>query len=70
MLHDELVHQASVYPSTYEAIPFLIEALAETRAASARARVLALLGDIVWSCLHWVEMESSASDGLEDRGER
>jgi hypothetical protein len=69
-LHDELVHQASVHPSTYEAIPFLIEALAETRAASARGRLLALLGDIVWSCLHWVEMENSASDGLEDRGER
>jgi hypothetical protein len=69
-LDDELVHQASVYPSTYEAIPFLIEAVAETRAASVRGRMLALLGEIVSSCLHWMELEDSADDDLEYRGER
>jgi hypothetical protein len=70
VLHDELVHQASVYPSTFEAIPFLIEAAAETRTASARGRMLALLGDIASSCLHWMEIEKRTDDGLEDRGER
>ena len=33
-LHGELVHQSSVYSSTYEAIPFLIETLAVTGSGS------------------------------------
>jgi hypothetical protein len=37
-LHDELVHQASIFSSTYEAIPFLIEALAMTDRGSQRAQ--------------------------------
>ena len=57
-LHDVLVHQASVYSSTYEALPFLIEALAVTGGESGGRRgVFGLLKDILASSLHWIEME-------------
>src|SRR5258708_5942494 len=55
-LQDQLVHQASVYSSTYEAIPFLIETLAVIGGnAGGRRGVLSLLGDIFASCIHWTE---------------
>jgi hypothetical protein len=66
-LHEEFVHQASIYSSTYEAIPFLIEALAVTGSGSgARRGVLRLLDDIVDSCVHWMEMEDKADRAPAD----
>jgi hypothetical protein len=57
-LYGELVHQASIYSSTYEAIPFLIETLAVTGGESGGRRgVLSLLEDIFASSIHWIEME-------------
>jgi hypothetical protein len=54
-LHNKLVHQGSVYSSTYEAIPFLIGTLSATgNAPCARVGVLWLLDDIVSSCAFWV----------------
>jgi hypothetical protein len=64
-LHDNIVHQSSIYSSTSEAIPFLIEALAVTgRASMSRLLVLHLLGDIVKSSVHWIEMESDPEFAL------
>jgi len=58
-LYDELIHQASIYSSTGEAIPFLIEALTVARGGP-RVRLgwLGFLEDIVSSSVHWIEMEN------------
>jgi hypothetical protein len=57
-LHDNVVHQASVYSSTFEATAFLIEALGVVGGeAGGRRGVLSLLGDIFASCIHWTELE-------------
>jgi hypothetical protein len=68
-LHDELVHQSSIYSSTYEAIPFLIDALATTPSKSPRRlAVLKLLDSIAESCLHWIELEETfESTSTEER---
>src|SRR5262249_46227479 len=61
ILDQQLVHQASTYSSTYEAIPFLIETLAYTRDRSQVFRlVLRLLDEIVSSSVHWIEMGEAA----------
>jgi hypothetical protein len=66
-LHGELVHQSSVYSSTYEAIPFLIETLAVTGSGSGvRRGVLTLLDDIVASCVYWIEMEGNTDPALAE----
>jgi hypothetical protein len=69
-LHDELIHQASIFSSTYEAIPFLIETLAMTDGRSVRyASVLNLLDDIISSCVHWIEMGDKVMGGWTLPGE-
>jgi hypothetical protein len=66
-LHDNLVHQASVYSSTYEAVPFLIEALTVLGGEPGGRRGLwNLLGYIFDSCIHWTELERLAEPKFEE----
>jgi hypothetical protein len=66
-LHNNLVHQASVYSSTYEALPFLIDALALIGGdTGARRGVLGLVEDIISSSIHWIEMDRLSVSKFEE----
>jgi hypothetical protein len=66
ILNEELVHQGSIYSSTYEAIPFLVEVLADTRPGSkVRVHVLALLEGIADACVHSLQL--AHSEGKDPR---
>jgi hypothetical protein len=66
-LDDNLVHQASVYSSTCEALPFLIEALALIGGhAGGRRGVLALIEEIISSSVHWIEMDRLSVSKFEE----
>jgi len=64
-LQDELVHQASLYSATYEAIPFLIEAAAAA-APTLRPRVLNVVAEILRSASYWIEMAERAGELNQD----
>ena len=64
-LGNELEHQGSIYSSTYEAIPFLIEAAA-VAAPGVRSRVLYLVAEFVGSAIHWIEMAERDPGSGED----